>query len=116
MTPARSRATLTAGSYALVCNIAKHYGLGMRAPLHGQLMADADHEPEPHIGWLRAILTAAAIVVVGVVVCIYGANAALTKLHSIDRPQQVALATTIFFVGLFAIAWLLRILQRRKIL
>ncbi len=24
---------MTAGSYALVCNIAKHYGLGMRAPL-----------------------------------------------------------------------------------
>jgi uncharacterized cupredoxin-like copper-binding protein len=25
-------APLTAGSYALVCNIAKHYGLGMRSP------------------------------------------------------------------------------------
>ena len=23
---------VTAGNYALVCNIAKHYGLGMRAP------------------------------------------------------------------------------------
>jgi hypothetical protein len=26
-------ATLPAGNYALVCNIAKHYGLGMRAGL-----------------------------------------------------------------------------------
>jgi len=34
--PGESRdftATLAAGKYALVCNIAKHYGLGMRAPL-----------------------------------------------------------------------------------
>jgi len=34
--PGESRsfnATLAAGNYALVCNIAKHYGLGMRAPL-----------------------------------------------------------------------------------
>lgn len=79
-------------------------------------MADANAEPEPHIGWLRAILTATAIVVVGVAVCVYGANAALTKLHSLDRHQQVALATAIFFVGLFAIAWTLRFLQRRKII
>jgi uncharacterized cupredoxin-like copper-binding protein len=28
-----SDVALTAGNYALVCNIAKHYGLGMRAPL-----------------------------------------------------------------------------------
>ena len=79
-------------------------------------MVGANVEPEPHIGWLRAILTAAAIVVVGVAVCIYGANAALTKLHSISRHGQVAVATTIFFVGLFVIAWALRILQRRKII
>ena len=34
--PGESRsfnATLAAGNYALVCNIARHYGLGMRAPL-----------------------------------------------------------------------------------
>jgi len=79
-------------------------------------MVDANTEPEPHIGWFRAILTATAIVVVGVAVCIYGANAALTKLHSISRHAQVAIATTIFFVGLFAIAAALRILQRRKII
>ena len=79
-------------------------------------MPDSNHEPESHIGWLRAILTAAAIVVVGIAVCVYGANAMLTKVKSLDRHQQVALATTIFFVGLFAIAWVLRILQRSKII
>jgi hypothetical protein len=68
------------------------------------------------IGWLRAILTAAVVVVVGIVVCVIVPNWMLTKVHSIHRAQRVAIATTIFFVGLFAIAWLLRKLQRWHLL
>ncbi len=51
------------------------------------------------IGWPRAILTAAVIVVVGIVICVYVPNAVLTKIHSLNRGNRVAIATTVFFVG-----------------
>jgi len=73
------------------------------------------HEPAPsEICWLRAILTAAIIVAVGIAVLLYGTNAVLTKVHSIHRPQRVAIATLLFFVALFALAAALRWLQRRR--
>ena len=67
------------------------------------------------IGWLRAILTAVAITVVGIGVTVYGANAVLTKMGG-DRSSRVRVATILFFVALFAIAWALRWLQRRKLI
>jgi hypothetical protein len=70
----------------------------------------------PAIGWLRAILTAAIVVVVGIAVCVYIPNAILTRVHSLNRGNLVGIATTVFFVGLFAMAWALRWLQRRKVL
>jgi hypothetical protein len=79
-------------------------------------MASAAAERETRIGWPRAILTAGAIVLVGFAVCVYGANAVLTRWTSIDRHQQVAVATTVFFGGLLAIAWALRTLQRRRVI
>ena len=75
-----------------------------------------DEEAPPTIGWLRAILTATFIVVVGIVILVYGTDAVLTKLHSVHRPQRVAIATTLFFVTLFAMAAVLRWLQRRKLI
>jgi hypothetical protein len=68
------------------------------------------------IGWWRAILTAAIIVVVGIGVCVYGTNALLTRVHSLNRGNRVAIATTFFFVTLFVLAWVLRRLQRRHII
>ena len=75
-----------------------------------------DTELPPAIGWLRAILTSAVIVVVGIGVLVYGTNAVLTKIHGKTRGSLVAVATTMFFVVLIALAWGLRRLQRRKII
>jgi hypothetical protein len=79
-------------------------------------MADATDTEAPHIGWVRAILTTAAIAVVGVAVLVYVPNAVLTKVHSLSRGSRVGVAATIFFVGLFALAWMLRQLQRRRLI
>ncbi|MGZ4690777.1 MAG: hypothetical protein ACXVKA_14740 [Acidimicrobiia bacterium] len=72
-----------------------------------------DVEPPPAIGWLRAVLIVAAITLVGIGILVYGTNAVLT-MHGKTRSSLVAVATTIFFVGLLALAWVLRVLQRRK--
>ncbi len=72
-----------------------------------------DFEPPAAIGWLRAVLTVVAIAIVGIGVLVYGTNAVLTT-HGKTRSSLVAVATTIFFVGLLALAWGLRVLQRRK--
>ena len=47
---------------------------------------------------------------------VYGTNAVLTKVHGKTRSSLVAIATTMFFVVLFALAWALRQLQRRKMI
>ena len=72
-----------------------------------------DGESRAAIGRLRAVLTVAAITIVGIGVLVYGTNAVLT-MHGKTRSSLVAAATTIFFVGLLALAWALRVLQRRK--
>ncbi len=69
-----------------------------------------------HIGWGRAILTAAIIAVVGIVACVYGTNAILTRVHSWNRHSRVFAATVWFFATLLALAWGLRRLQRSKII
>jgi hypothetical protein len=76
-------------------------------------MVDEMAEPPSHIGWIRAILTAAAIAVVGTAILVYGTNAVLTKVHGLNRHTRVGLATALFFIALFAIAWVLRWFQRR---
>ncbi|HET9728597.1 MAG TPA: hypothetical protein VFR41_04205 [Acidimicrobiia bacterium] len=65
---------------------------------------------------MRAILTAVAITVVGIALLVYAPNAILTKVHSVGRSTRVALATTLFFVVLIALAWALRRLQRRGVI
>ena len=68
------------------------------------------------IGWLRAVLTVAVIAVVAIAVLVYGTNAVLTKVHGKTRGSLVAVATSMFFVGLVALAWALRKLQGRKVI
>ena len=75
-----------------------------------------DTDLDSPIGWFRAILTAAVIVVVGIAVLVYGTNAVLTKVHGETRSSLVGIATTMFFVVLLALAWALRQLQRRKMI
>ena len=79
-------------------------------------MVDDTGKPPPHIGWIRAILTATAIAVVGIAVLVYGMNAVLTKVHNLNRGNLVGIATTMFFVVLLALAWALRRLQRRHLI
>jgi hypothetical protein len=79
-------------------------------------MADDDVQDRSRIGWLRAILTAAAIVVIAIGVLVYGSNALLTKVHRLKRGALVGIVTTAFFILLFALAWALRVLQRRNII
>jgi hypothetical protein len=67
------------------------------------------------ISWLRAILSAVAILVVGVAVLVYGANAVLT-MHGKTRSSLVGIVTPLFFVVLFALAWGLSRLQARKVI
>jgi hypothetical protein len=75
-----------------------------------------DNEAPSRIGWPRAVLTSAIIVVVAVVVLVYGSNAILTDIHGKTRSSLVAIVTTLFFALLIALAWALRQLQRRKII
>jgi divalent metal cation (Fe/Co/Zn/Cd) transporter len=75
-----------------------------------------EQEPPGTISWLRALITAAVIVVVGFAILVYGTNAILTKIHGKTRGSLVGVATTIFFVVLIAFAWMLRKLQRRKMI
>jgi multisubunit Na+/H+ antiporter MnhB subunit len=79
-------------------------------------MPPAREDAPPQIGWFRAILTAIVVVAVGIAVLVYGTDAVLTKVHSVHRPQRVAIATALFFVVLFAMAWILRRLQRKKLI
>ena len=78
-------------------------------------MTEATQE-HPPIGWLRAMLTAAVIVVVGIAALVYAPNAVMTKFHGKTHGSLVAVATTLFFVILFVMAWALRQLQRRKLI
>ena len=75
-----------------------------------------DSQAPPRIGWLRAIVTAVVIAVVGLVALVYVPNWALIKIHGKTRSSLVALATTVFFVLLLALAWGLRRLQQRKVI
>lgn len=79
-------------------------------------MTDAPEAPVPAIGWPRAVFSAVAIVLAGVAVLVYGANALLTRLTGLDRSQRVGIATVGFFVGLVGLAWLLRRLQQRHLI
>ena len=80
-------------------------------------MSDSDdtgERPAP-IGWARAILTAAAIVAVGIGVLVIGTNA-IMKATGPSRHTLVAIATTMFFVLLLVLAFVLRRLQARRLI
>ena len=68
------------------------------------------------MGWIRAILTAAAIAVVGIAALVYGPNAVLTKVHGMERGTLVAIAAAMFFALLIGAAWALRWMQRRHVI
>jgi divalent metal cation (Fe/Co/Zn/Cd) transporter len=73
------------------------------------------HSHAGSIGWPRAILSAAIVVVVGIGVLVYGTDAVL-NIHGKTRSSLVAIVTPAFFVLLIALAWALRRLQRQGII
>jgi hypothetical protein len=76
----------------------------------------ATDESVGEIGWLRAIATGVAILVVGIGVTVIGGNRILTKALGVTRGGREALATGLFFVVVVGLAWLLRKLQSRGLI
>jgi hypothetical protein len=68
------------------------------------------------IGWLRAIASGLAILVVGFGSAVFGADRILTKALGLRRAPREYLATALFFLVVIVLAWLLRRLQDRKLI
>lgn len=82
--------------------------------------AARDHHDDAHddgheidLGWLRAIATGLAVLIVGIAAAVYGANRILTKALGLTRGGREALATTLFLVVVIVLAWALRQAQAR---
>ena len=67
------------------------------------------------IGWTRAAVTTAALVVVVVLTLVLVPNAILTRLTSLGRSGRVAVATAWFTFALLGLAVALRRLQARHV-
>ena len=82
--------------------------------------AGADIEPnrpeDPHIGWLRAIASGLAVIVIGFAGAVVGPNAILTRSLALTRGARELLATALFFVVIGILAVALRWLQQRKLI
>jgi hypothetical protein len=68
------------------------------------------------IGWLRAIASGLAIILVGVGAAVYGADRILTKALGLRRTPREWLAVGLFFLVVVVMAWALRRLQARKLI
>jgi hypothetical protein len=73
-------------------------------------------EHESDIGWLRAIATGLAILVVGIGATAIGTNRIITKALAVTRGGREALATALFLVVVIVLAWALRRLQARGLI
>ena len=65
------------------------------------------------IGWLRAIASGIAIVIVGFALTVVAANSILTRFTGMSRTTRQDLASIVFLVVVVLIAWALRRLQAR---
>jgi hypothetical protein len=68
------------------------------------------------IGWGRAIASGLAILVVGFLGGLGGANLVLTKALGLTRDARQWIATALFFVVVIVLAWALRWLQQRGLI
>lgn len=75
----------------------------------------SDEHP-PEIGWLRAIATGIAVLVVGIGAAVIGGNRILTKALGLTRGGRVALATALFLLVTIGLAVALRKLQARGLI
>ena len=68
------------------------------------------------IGWWRGVGSAVVILAVGAGLFVYLPEWVLTHLTGLSRHGRVAVATIEFLVSLVAVSWVLRWLQRRRVL
>ena len=76
----------------------------------------SDDDPTNDIGWLRAIATGLAVLVVGIGVAVLGANRILTKALGVTLGGRQALASALFLFVVIALAWTLRRLQAKGLI
>jgi hypothetical protein len=79
-------------------------------------VAPDDPSEGGNIGWGRAIASGLAILIVGFVGGVGGANLVLTKALGLTRDARQWLATALFLVVVIALAWVLRWLQGRGLI
>ena len=68
------------------------------------------------IGWIRATLSGLAILLLGFVGGVGGANLILTKALGLTRDARQWIATGLFLVVVIALAWVMRRLQARGLI
>lgn len=73
-------------------------------------------DDRPDIGWLRAIGSGLAILVVGFFATVYAADALVTNLSGVGRSTRQYVASAVFLAALLVLAWLLRRLQARRLI
>jgi cytochrome b561 len=76
----------------------------------------SETDEETSIGWLRAIATGLAILVITTAAAVFGANAILTKSLALTRTAREWLASALFFVVLIVVAAALRWLQHKRLI
>ena len=69
-----------------------------------------------HLGWVRAILSGLAVLVVGLAATVVVANLIITKATGISRDAAAYLASGWFVIAVCVIAFVLRRLQRRGVI
>jgi hypothetical protein len=75
-----------------------------------------DEDGGAGIGWLRAILSGVGLVAAGLAVAVGGSNYVLTDVTSVDRDVREYIASAVFFVAVIVLAFVLRRLQRRRLI
>ena len=69
--------------------------------------------PVARVGWGRAIMIGAGVLIVGFGGAVGGANAIMTRLTGVSRNVRQWLATALFLLVVVGLAWVLRRLQAR---
>ena len=70
-----------------------------------------DDVPAASIGWIRAVLTAVIVLVVGLAASVGVANLILTRATGLSRSVREYAASLVFLAVVFLLAWALRRLQ-----
>ena len=78
--------------------------------------ADGLDVPQARIGWLRAIGSGLAILIVGLGATLYGSDKLVTSLTGMSRDDRALVVSAVFLVIVAVMAWALRRLQARGLI